>query len=231
MSDPAWRAFPSREALDEQLAEELATALRNAVAERGEASLVVSGGSTPIGMFRSLASRNLPWDRITVTLADERWVPADHHDSNERLVRENLLTDQAATAHFVPLLSDHERPQEAEGEVGARLQPLGTLDVVVLGMGTDGHFASLFPGSEALQRGLAPDAPACLAVDPPSAPHARLSLSLARLADTRRLLLPIVGQKKRAVLALAQSAPGSPGLPIAAALALESPSLEVFWAP
>ena len=232
MPEAALREFPTREALDRQLADDVAGALAAGIAARGEASLAVSGGSTPAGFFRALAGRDVDWARVTVTLADERWVPPDHADSNERLVRETLLTGPAARARFVPLFASCDHPRGAVDEIAARLRALGTFDAVLLGMGTDGHFASLFPGSAALPRGLAlPGDTPCLAVDPPAAPHARLSLSLHRLAATRRLFIHIVGDEKRALLQRAAASDDPATLPISAVLALDAPAPVVYWAP
>jgi 6-phosphogluconolactonase len=232
MPEAELRAFPSRHALDGALAASVALALSAAMEERGGASLVVSGGSTPAGFFRALARQDLDWARLTVTVADERWVAPAHADSNERLVQEALLAGPAAKARFLSLWTTHEHPGEAESTVAERLRPLGSFDVVVLGMGTDGHFASLFPGSAALARGLAlPGEDPCVAVDPPAAAHARLSLSLARLRDTRHLFVHIVGEEKRALLERAAAAMDPSTLPIAAVLALDEPAATVYWAP
>jgi 6-phosphogluconolactonase len=224
--------FDDRQTLDEALADRVEGQLADAILKRGRATLVVSGGSTPKGFFRALAKRALDWSRLTVTLADDRWVGPDHPDSNERLVRENLLTGAAGAATFIALVADAAHPGDAEAEIAGRLAHLGTVDVMILGMGGDGHFASLFPGSAALPAGLDLQSDrCCLAVDPPAAPHARMSMTLARIFDTRCLILHIVGDDKRAVLERARAEQNALELPIYALLSASSPALEVYWAP
>lgn len=223
--------FADRAALDTALANSVAETLDGAVKDRGAGTLVLSGGSTPRGFFRRLQPQSLNWESLTVTLADDRWVPPTHEDSNELLVRENLLREHASAAQFLPLVTDDPHPSAAVAAVSARLAPLGTLDVVILGMGGDGHFASLFPGSDALAAGLdLSNAASCIAVDPPDAPHARMSMTLRRILDARRVILHIVGDDKRAVLERAVSDANSSVVPIAALPAVE-PRVEVYWAP
>ncbi|MFT7286643.1 MAG: 6-phosphogluconolactonase [Halieaceae bacterium] len=232
MSELQIHTFTDRETLDEQLATRVSKALGDAVAERGKASLVVSGGSTPAGFFAALSCADLPWSEITVTLADERWVGPEHDDSNERLVRTQLLCGAAADARFLSLYTGAEDPERAEDSLATALGELGTFDAVVLGMGGDGHTASLFPGSDALVDGLNParECP-CIAVRPLAAPHARMSLTLARLLDARLLLIHITSEDKRAVLEIAQRDMDPTVLPIAAVLAATSPAPLVYWAP
>jgi len=153
MSDAGLQVFADRSVLDAQMAEDVAVILRDAIDIRGAATLVVSGGSTPKGFFRKLSGKAIDWSKVTVTLADERWVPPGHADSNHRLVQENLLQGGAGSASFIPLVSEHAHPRAAVDEITQALSRLGTLDVVILGMGGDGHFASLFPDSAALEAG------------------------------------------------------------------------------
>ena len=212
------------------LAQQVSTALRDAVQARGVASLLVPGGRTPVPFFRELRRHDIPWRRIIVSLTDERWVPEDHADSNARLVRTELLADAAADATFVPL--HNPAPTAARGAVGS-WQALALLprpfDVVVLGMGDDGHFASLFPRSPGLAQALdLGAAPGCVAMRAPAAPEDRISLNLAALADARQLHLFITGQRKLALVACAGE--GDP-LPIHALLSLRKPDPVVCWAP
>ncbi|MEM7588161.1 MAG: 6-phosphogluconolactonase [Acidobacteriota bacterium] len=219
------------QALADALAERVASDLRSAVAERGTASLVVSGGSTPRPFFDRLSRTELPWQHVAVTLADERWVPADHPDSNERLVRKTLLVEAAADARFVSLVNDAATPEAGRDACERALATIPRpFDVVVLGMGGDGHTASLFPETTELTAGLDPfSSDACLAVNPKTAPHARMSLTLRAILDSRRLILHITGDGKWDVYQRALEPGPASELPIRAAL--QSGRVEVWWAP
>jgi len=225
--------FPDREALVAALAGEIKVDLEEAIAARGAASLVVSGGKTPARLFERLHDEKIDWPRTWVTLVDERWVETTSEDSNERLVREHLLIGPAAAAHFVGLKNPAVTPEAGADWVTRALTRVPhPFDVVVLGMGQDGHTASLFPGSMALARGLDPAAPpACIAVNALAAPHARVSLNLAALLDSRRIVLHIEGDAKWAVYQRART-PGAPAeLPIRAVLQQKEVPVDVYWSP
>jgi len=217
-----------RDRLAVQLAEAVAEALRADLAHHDHALLVVSGGSTPLPFFAALATAELPWERIQVTLADERWVAEDAADSNARLVREHLLQGPAAAARFVPLTSDDPTPEQGAATVAERVEALAwPASVVILGMGGDGHTASLFPDSRELELALTTDA-TTVAVRTPSQPQPRLTLSAERLHRARRHVLHITGGDKRAMLARALAGDDARELPIRAFLACP---LATYWAP
>ncbi len=217
-----------REQLSRQLAEAVAEALRVDLARQDNVLLVVSGGSTPVPFFAALAACELPWERVQVTLADERWVTEDDADSNARLVRTHLLQGPAAVATFVPLTTADTTPEQGVDTVAERVTGLAwPASVVILGMGSDGHTASLFPDSRELDLALATDA-AAVAVRTPSQPQPRITLSADRLHQARRHLLHVTGGDKRAVLARALSGDDVRELPIRAFLACP---LATYWAP
>lgn len=217
-----------REQLSRQLAEAVAEALRVDLARQDNVLLVVSGGSTPVPFFAALAACDLPWGRVQVTLADERWVTEDDADSNARLVRTHLLQGPAAVATFVPLTTDDTTPEQGVDKVAERVTGLAwPASVVILGMGSDGHTASLFPDSRELDLALTTDA-AAVAVRTPSQPQPRITLSADRLHQARRHLLHVTGGDKRAVLARALSGDDVRELPIRAFLACP---LATYWAP
>lgn len=226
------RCFPNRSALDQALANSVAGVLAKAIEQNGSAALVVSGGSTPLHFFRRLSSLPLEWHKVTVLLADERWVPPEHDDSNERLVRENLLVNAAASARFIPLKTAHADARQAESDVHHTLAALGRFDLVILGMGDDGHTASLFPTAIALPKGLdMASGRQCLAVEPRSAPHQRMTLTLPRLLDSENIFIHITGEKKKSILDLARQKNDPLILPIAAVIHQQFTPVTLFYAP
>lgn len=195
-------------------------ALRAAIAEKGRARLVVSGGSTPLALFRYLRRVDIPWDRVAVTLADERLVPPDHDRSNEKLVRNELLQDRASTARFVPLQ-----------DVPDQWQTQPRFDLVLLGMGADGHTASLFPDAPELGQALRRDGDPLQKMSPPSQPDQRLTLTLGGLCDSAQLVLHIEGEAKLEVLRRAETAGAVEELPVRALLRQKDAPLAIYWAP
>jgi len=187
--------FASADALNTALAKNISQRLQDGINARGKATLVVSGGSTPRPLFAQLATAKIPWEHVTILLADERWVPSNHEASNEAMVRQNLLQDQAAAAQFLSLISDISNEASNLQEICAQLDQLGTFDVVILGMGSDRHTASLFPCAEEIDKGLS-TLDAALITHPRTAPHTRISLSRGRLEDCHWGAVHIVGQKK-----------------------------------
>ncbi|MDR5891322.1 MULTISPECIES: 6-phosphogluconolactonase [Halomonas] len=216
-----------RERLATQLAEAVAEALQHDLNHQERALLVVSGGSTPVPFFRALAARELPWERVEVTLADERWVAMEHADSNARLVGHHLLQGPAAAATFVSLTTHDPTPEQGVAEVARRLASLAwPASAVVLGMGGDGHTASLFPDSPELPLALTTAEPAVAIRAPGQLP--RLTLSGDRLHRARRHFLHITGGDKRDTLVRALAGDDPRELPIRAFL---SCPLAIYWAP
>jgi 6-phosphogluconolactonase len=214
------------------LAVAVADTLCETLRRRSTASLIVSGGRTPIPFFEALAAQDLPWSKVVLSLADDRWVPPDHADSNERLVRAHLLRGRAAAARFVPLVDAAQTPEQhlAAAERGL-VQVPHPYDVIVLGMGDDGHTASLFPGAPGTAEALDRSRPQRLAaVTPSTAPHRRISFTLRALLDARLLVLHLSGAGKAAVLEAA--AHSTPALhPIAAVLQQDVVPLQLFYNP
>lgn len=225
-----WHAFDDAKALAKALSAALADRLRAAIAARGQACIAVSGGSTPKCLFQMLSNEDLDWSRVTVTLVDERWVPDTDERSNARLVASLLLQRKAADATFVPLYVKTPTPEAGLGEVRARVAALSQpLDVVVLGMGTDGHTASFFPGGDRLSEALDPSHTALvLPMRAPAAGEPRITFTLPVLLKARALYLHIQGVDKRQRLADAEK-PGSE-LPIASVLHADRP-LDIYWCP
>ena len=220
------RIFNSSESLDSALASEIARHLDAAVTLRGGATLVVSGGSTPRGLFAQLAGVDIDWDRVTVMLTDDRWVPPDHADCNEKMVRELLLVDRAADARLLSLVANHPDEQANLERVKAALSEIGTFDVVALGMGLDAHTASLFPCAAEIRESMNTDEDA-LMVTPRTAPHRRITLSRQRIANTRYGVIHIVGDEKLSVLEQAVAANQPEQYPVASFV---GGGFTVYWA-
>ena len=227
------RTFASPADAAQALADAVAADLTAALAQRPHASLVVSGGRSPIAFFERLRGAPLDWSRVVVTLADERWVPPDHAESNARLLAEHLLRGTAAAARFVPLWNGAASPGGAIAERTVALTVLPRpIDALVLGMGEDGHTASLFPGAAGLAAALDPRGEALLAaIDPPAAPHPRLTLTLAALLDSRRIHLPIGGAAKQAVYRRALVSGDSARWPVTAVLDQPTVPVRVYLSP
>lgn len=225
--------FPDATALAHALSGEIEVDLREAIGARGAASLVLSGGRTPRRLYEQLGAEKLDWTKVWVTLADERWVETTSDQSNEKLVRDTLLKGEAAAARFSGLKNPAPTPEAGADWATRALQRIPRpFDVVVLGMGDDGHTASLFPGSLALARALDPSAaPACVAVNSLTAPHARMSMNLAALLDARRIILHIEGEQKWQVYLRARSPGAAAELPVRAVLHRKETPVDVFWAP
>ncbi|MBW4933572.1 6-phosphogluconolactonase [Marinobacter sp. F4206] len=213
------------------LAEAVAGFLRERLALASRASLVVSGGSTPLPFFRALSRENLDWHRVDLLLADERWVPEDDPASNTRLVRENLLQGHAADANFLSLKQPGATPQEGLEAVKAELAGLALpLDVLILGMGNDGHTASLFPDAPELAEAMSPDCRELVAAStPPSQSQQRVTLTWPPLRDARFTALHLKGGDKLETLRRAMAVPDDVmSMPIRGFL---KPGLNVFWSP
>lgn len=189
--------WPSREAAAEGLADAVQENLFTAFVAAETASLAVAGGTTPGPMFAALSTRAMEWDRVRVTVTDERLVPEDNARSNARLVRETLLQNAAAAASFVPLAPGGAAPGP-DGPPG--LAAMLPLDCVVLGMGEDMHTASLFPGALRLHDALAADAPPVMTITAPGAPEPRVTLTAPVLTGARAIHVLIFGAGKRAAL-------------------------------
>ncbi len=224
-----WRENPAPAAQALALAEAVASDLRDALARQETAFLLVSGGRSPVAFFDALAARSLEWSRVRVGLVDERWVPETHEDSNAGLVRRHLLRGEASRATFHGLYRPADSLEAAAQRADADAAGWPVADVVVLGMGTDGHTASLFPGAPGLEAALDDEGPRrCVSMWSPQAPHARLSLTRAFLGRAARSYLALEGQAKREVLAAALAGGDPLRWPILAFL--RSP-LTIHWCP
>ena len=220
------RYFKGLDACAQAVADALGDGLVAAIAVRGQASLAVSGGRTPRAVFPLLAARGIAWDKVCVTLTDERWVPTDHVDSNENLAQEFLLQDKAKKAQFIGLKTPGANPEDGLKACEERLArvPL-PLDTVYLGMGEDGHIASLFPGAAALSE---TSGVCAAAVAPDGVP--RMSLSPQTLLNAGHLILMLSGEKKWSVYEAAKKPGLVTNLPLRLILHQDQVPITIFIA-
>lgn len=224
-----YHEFTNSNELTDHLAQRIEHLLSTAITLRGCAYLVVSGGKTPVELFKRLAKMSLPWDKVTITLADERCVNRLNTDSNEFLVRTYLLQGRAKAATWIGLYDESNQSLTGLRSLENQIASLPWFDVVLLGLGEDGHTASLFPCSAELSQGLSDEAPALLLIQPTSAPYSRLSLSKKRLLQSHCVFLHFTGEKKREVLDQAYRENNPMHLSISAFLGASQ--LEVMYAP
>lgn len=226
-------SFDSREALEIELADRIIALLEKGISERGMGALVVSGGRTPAGLFQKLSLKDIDWSKVIVTLADERWVPEDHADSNASSVKKHLLQNHAVSARFIPHVTSAKTPHLGCEDLEKTLQELPkTLDAVILGMGEDGHTASFFPKAPELAAAIDPhNTHACMGVTPPVAPYLRMTLSLPRLLAAKQIFLHLCGDGKMPVLSEAMGEGPVEDMPIRAVLRQSQTPIAVYWAP
>lgn len=209
----------------------ISSALRRELDQQPRARLLLSGGTTPAPVFRALSKAPLDWSRVDIGLVDERWLLPSDADSNAFLVSTHLLRNHAAAAHFESLT----RPGRniAMALSAANLHARRTPAVIVLGMGDDGHTASLFPGMQGLDAALgsesayvAVDATGCVGAGPWSR---RISLTPAGLAPAPTRLLLLRGDAKRKVFEQALAGSDPREMPVRIAIGTPGATLDVYW--
>ncbi len=232
---PPLVTFTDADAQAQAAAHEIALRLKAAIEQKGEASLVVSGGGSPQLTYKKLAQMDLQWDKITVVLADERWVETSSDKSNAYMIRSILLTDYAVKAKFIGLFTDKaESPDKARAEIEQRLQALSwPLDCAILGMGMDAHTLSLFPYATGLAEALqVKPEPLCAAITPKvlpeNAPYPRMSMTMAALTQCGYLLYLLQGDGKKDVYE-ALSTRDVLDAPVKAVLMQDKTPVEVYW--
>ncbi len=210
--------FADADQLARNLAQNVAASLRQALAANEHATLAVSGGTTPQKFFDVLSRQKLDWHRVTVTLVDERQVDETSPRSNAKLVKASLIQNEAAASTFVPLFKN---PAAAD---------LPNFDVVILGMGNDGHTASFFPGGDTLATALSNSVPPLLAISAPGSGEPRLTFSLPEILAAREIILHIQGADKSATLEKALSGSDEMEMPVRAVLN-SAHEVEIYWCP
>lgn len=225
---PTEYRFDSAHAAAQDLAHHIADTLCEAIAARGVTTIALSGGRSPRAVLEALREMPVDWPKVIVAQVDERWVDPTHADSNERLIRDALLTGPAAAARLVPMKNDAANAYAGQATCEAAMAALPwPFDVMLLGMGEDGHTASLFPSATELHDGLTTQA-LTLAVTPLAAPHQRMSLSLRAILNSRHIILQIGGAAKEAVYRNALDGGSVEAMPIRAVLLQDATPVEVW---
>lgn len=223
--------FDTREEASASAANFIGESLADSLNQQGTASLVVSGGTSPKRCFNCLSDFDICWGKVKIVLSDERWVAADDANSNENLVRRELLVNRACGAELLPFYDKFVEIEKCceyiDNEIRHNCLPFACS---LLGMGTDGHFASLFPDVEDLQQKLNIDESRyCVSVETASSPYPRVSLTLFALSHSRSILLLIFGDEKRAIYEQAKNLETQ--YPISLLLSQCRAPVHVFWAP
>lgn len=229
--------FMTREELFSRVAERCQSQLQAAISKNAKASFIIPGGTTPAPAFAQLAKSSLDWEKITVAQSDERWLPADHSQSNQGLTSRTLLVDNAKKAAYIAMKNSHEKAIDGEKECSENYQKLAfPFSVTMLGMGLDGHIASLFPNSNPIKQGLdLNNKNLCIAIDGSGCKVAgeypeRMSLTLSAILNSGLILLLLTGEKKMAVIDKALQTNEPQKLPVSAILHQATTPVEIFWA-
>lgn len=202
--------------------------LGTAIAQTGRAGLAVSGGRSPVPLFERLSREDLHWEKVDVTLVDERFVSPEHPDSNAYLVRKHLLKNRAQRARFTGLVSHPDDLALCLREANRQNAPI---TLAVLGMGDDGHTASLFPDAPQLEQALdLHTSQRYIHISPPDAPYERISMTLAAILKAEQLIVTISGTHKRRIVDQAAQGP-TPQLPISYVITQTGAPLDVYWHP
>ena len=218
--------YPDAEMMMIDLANQITGDLNAALHHEERVCLAVPGGTTPGPLFDDLCAADLPWENVDVMLTDERWVPTDSNRSNTKLIRERLLVNRAAEARLLPLYTPAETPEEVLPELEAMIAPELPIAVLLLGMGTDMHTASIFPGADRLSEALDPHAPILVPMRAPGAIEPRITISARVLDGALRKHIVIIGAEKREAFEKAQHLSAKEA-PIKAVLT----GADVHWAP
>lgn len=221
-----WHPFETSELYLNALVDRVSAILRQATQNQGQAHMAVSGGHSPIPFFNALSDVDLDWPNIHISLVDERFVAPNTDDSNEHLVRTHLLIGKARRAHFTGLVSDTGDINRCLDQANQQTQ---ALTLAILGMGEDGHTASLFPKAPELADALdMTQSRRYVRITPAAAPHERISMTLAALLHTQQLILTISGSEKRRVYE--QAAQGAtPDHPVSYLITQTEAPFDVYW--
>ncbi len=223
--------FTEQDVLIASLSQSILKQLQDAIDKKGKASLLVSGGSTPKPLFEKLRKAPLAWEKVSIGLCDERWVPSTHEESNENLVKTYLLQEKAAKATFVGMYNEEADIETAEKVCSKKIKAtLFPFDVLILGMGSDAHTASLFPKNIKLEKAFdLQSEELCIAIEPTTAPHLRMSLTRSAILSANNLYLHFEGEEKRTVYAKALAGNDMYKMPIRSVLNQDMKDIKVYY--
>lgn len=221
-------SFENNELLSEALCERIIAEILNAIHIKGKAYLAFSGGNTPKKMFEKLSNVDIPWNKVIITLVDERWVETYDIKSNENLLTQYLLQNHAKMAQFISLKNAAIRASDGVKITQNRLKAIETFDVVILGMGDDAHTASFFPHATELKTAF-DTTERCCASTATVEPYERMTLSRKFLLTTKTLILHIEGKNKKEVFDKACQNHDMFSMPIISMMQQEKPILEVYY--
>ncbi|WP_405600012.1 MULTISPECIES: 6-phosphogluconolactonase [unclassified Pseudoalteromonas] len=228
--------FDNKDALTKELSATLEQSLRDGIENNGRAVLMVSGGSSPAPAYKHLSTLDLDWKNVDVAMVDERWVDTTHEKSNEVFIKNTLLQNYGSAANFITMKNTAATAQQGVQECEAAYSELKSpYDVTILGMGPDGHTASLFPNAEGLEHGLTTTQSVCainaIQSDVTGSITERMTLTLNAIAQSKVVKLLISGEEKLAVYKQAKAGGDVNDMPLRAVLNHPSINIEVYWAP
>lgn len=224
--------FPDRRRLFTGLCQDFQDRLAEVIRKRRKASLALAGGTTPGPLYEALSNAVLPWEKVSITVTDERWITPEDPASNEYLIRDLLMKRRAAVATFVPMKTNHAKASGGAAIAEKRISPIMPFDICLIGMGPDGHIASLIPGAEGYAAAADPAGTKKIAgVHAPGAAGApeRMTLTVPGILSSRRIVLLIMGQDKLNVYNEAKAGQGTS--PLKDVLAQKKVPVHAFWAP
>ena len=220
----------TRAQLEARLADRIGQILHDEIEKNGKASLLVSGGSTPKGLFEKLSGLAIPWDNVTISLVDDRFVADNHPDQNGTMVKELLLQQAASNASFVPLISGNDIDASLK-EASAAIKSIAPpYTIVILGVGEDGHTASIFPDSEEMERAISVyTSEALMVTNSRLLPYSRITFALNALLNSKHIFVHCYGVIKGRIIDEARQQEGARPYPIAAFLNQTKTPIEVYW--
>jgi len=224
--------FPDRKKLFAGLTHDMAERIADIIAKRRKVSLALAGGTTPGPLYEALSNLPLKWEKVTATITDERWVSPEDPASNEWLIRDLFLKRRAAAANFLGFKTNHAKASGGAATAEKRIAPIMPFDIVLLGMGPDGHIASLIPGAEGYDAAVDPTGTRKIAgIHAPGAAGApeRMTLTIPGILTSRRIVLLFMGQDKLNVFNEAKEGKGNS--PIRELLLQKKVPVHAFWAP